>query len=474
MTEAQLAVYRMPDALPRNADYTVRVRLAGEEWQELDTLLVKVDMHHVREASMARFDFEGEVEVEIACHREEIEQAIVRPLSAGIVAEVAERRLIKFRLTKASKLSIEVNGDRFHNLHLFAKPIEREKLDPSGSGVALVKPGIHRSEQLLGKIKEGIHTLYFAPGMHHIEQVLINLPSGIRAYVAGGAVIVGSFVCDQVRNVRIDGRGLVYLADFGRFSAFRGVRVMYSSDIEITGIAIVDPPHYSVYLGQSERVRIHDIESFSTRGWSDGIDMMSCSEVLIEHVFMRNSDDCIAIYGHRWGYYGNVRDITVRHSVLWADVAHPTMIGTHGDYHGDGNVIENIRFEDLDILEHHEPQERYRGCLAINAGDKNVVRDITYKDIRIEPFEMGRVIDLKVFWNPDYNPAPGGLIEGIRFINVSYQGDEMAVSSIQGFDETRFVSDVSIEDFYRNGIKAEDAKSGAIDIGPFTRNIRFR
>ena len=474
MTKAKLAVYRLPDALPRNADFTVRVRLAGEEWLELDTLLVKVDMHNVREASMARFDFEGEVEVEITCHREEIEQAIVRPVSAGIVAEVADRKIIKFRLNKASKLSIEVNGDRFHNLHLFAKPIESEKPDPEDSGVAVVKPGIHRSELLLGKIKEGVHTLYFAPGMHHIEQVLINLPSGIRAYVAGGAVIVGSFVCDHVHNVRIDGRGLVYLADFGRFSAFRGVRVMYAREIEIAGIAIIDPPHYSVYLGQSERVRIQDIESFSTRGWSDGIDMMSCSEVLVENVFMRNSDDCIAIYGHRWGYYGDVRDITVRHSVLWADVAHPTMIGTHGDYHGEGNVIENIRFEDLDILEHHEPQERYRGCLTINSGDKNVVRNVTYKDIRIEPFELGRIIDLKVHWNPDYNPAPGGLIEGIRFINVSYTGDESVVSSIAGFDETRAVRDVLIENFCRNGSKVSDAASGAIEIGPFADNITIR
>lgn len=473
MSKSKLAVYRMPDALLQNADYTVRVRLAGEEWQELDTLLVKVDMHQVREASMARFDFDGEVEVEIVCHREEIEQAIVRPLSARIEVEVTKRRVIKFRLDKACKLSIEVNGDRFHNLHLFAKPIESEKPDLSGSGVAVVEPGIHRSEILLGKIKEGIHTLYFAPGMHHIKQVLIDLPSNIRAYVAGGAVIVGSFVCDQVRNVKIDGRGIIYLADFGRFSAFRGVRIMYSADIEVSGIAIIDPPHYSVYLGQSERVLIHDIESFSTRGWSDGIDMMACTDITVEHVFMRNSDDCIAIYGHRWGYYGDVRNITVRHSVLWADVAHPTMIGTHGDYNGDGDIIENIRFEDLDILEHHEPQERYRGCLTINAGDKNVVRDVTYENIRIEPFELGRVIDLKVAWNPDYNPEPGALIEGIRFININCVGDESAVSSIQGFDDTRVVSDVWIDNFYRNGVKAEDAKSGGIDIGSFTRNIRF-
>src|SRR5690606_9451692 len=130
-----LAVYCIPEALPRNTDYIVRVRLAGKEWRELDTLLVKVDMHHVREASMASFDFEGEVEVEITCRREAIEQAVVRPLSAGIVPEVVDGRQIRFSLAKAHKLSIEINGDRFHNLHLFAKTIEQEKPDAQGDGV---------------------------------------------------------------------------------------------------------------------------------------------------------------------------------------------------------------------------------------------------------------------------------------------------------------------------------------------------
>src|SRR5690606_39407575 len=54
------------------------------------------------------------------------------------------------------------------------------------------------------------------------------------------------------------------------------------------------------------------------------------------------SDDCIAIYGHRWSYYGDTRNITVRNSVLWADVAHPTMVGIHGDHHNNGSLIENI------------------------------------------------------------------------------------------------------------------------------------
>ena len=48
------------------------------------------------------------------------------------------------------------------------------------------------------------------------------------------------------------------------------------------------------------------------------------------NVFMRNSDDCIALYNHRWDWYGGTSDVTVCNSVLWADIAHPINIGGHG------------------------------------------------------------------------------------------------------------------------------------------------
>lgn len=45
------------------------------------------------------------------------------------------------------------------------------------------------------------------------------------------------------------------------------------------------------------------------------------------------------------------------------------MIGTHGDAKHGGSIIENISFENIDILEHHEPQDDYLGCMAVNVGD---------------------------------------------------------------------------------------------------------
>ncbi len=52
---------------------------------------------------------------------------------------------------------------------------------------------------------------------------------------------------------------------------------------------------------------------------------------------MRNSDDCIAIYAHRWNYYGGSRNVTLQNSILWADIAHPINI--------EDTVTRTIRLE---------------------------------------------------------------------------------------------------------------------------------
>ena len=121
---------------------------------------------------------------------------------------------------------------------------------------------------------------------------------------------------------------------------------------------------------------------------------------------MRNSDDCIAIYGHRCRYYGNVKNVIVQNSTLWADVAHPIFIGTHGDpAHPD--TLSNIKFTNIDILDHNEAQLDYQGCMAINAGDANFVKDVRFENIRIGNIRRGKLVNLRVMYNRKYNTAPG-------------------------------------------------------------------
>jgi polygalacturonase len=183
------------------------------------------------------------------------------------------------------------------------------------------------------------------------------------------------------------------MSDYEQATYYRGVEINYSRNIAIEGVITVDPPSSTVNIGQSEYVSIRNIKTFSTRGWTDGIDVLSSSHIEIDDVFLRTSDDCIAVYGTRTRFHER-----------------------------DGDILENLLFDNIDILEHHEPQEGYWGCMAINVGDKNTVRNVTFRNIRIEQFELGRLIDIRIYQNPKYNPCPGSRVENIRFENITFTG----------------------------------------------------
>lgn len=153
-----LITYPAPQGTELKNDFTVKVRQPGGEWQAIATYPVKVDevkeaRHHVELASMSYFDFNGEVEVSVTAHKEEIETARIRPLSYGITPQVS-RNTLTFKLNSPRNLSIEVNGDIFHNLHLFANPIDRN--NP-------LKPGMNPK-----KLKKNRNLIYFGPGIHQL------------------------------------------------------------------------------------------------------------------------------------------------------------------------------------------------------------------------------------------------------------------------------------------------------------------
>ena len=108
---------------------------------------------------------------------------------------------------------------------------------------------------------------------------------------------------------------------------------------------------------------------------------------------MRNSDDCIAIYAHRWNYYGGSRNVTLQNSILWADIAHPINIGGHGNPDDKaGEILENITVRNVDILEHDEDDLLYQGCMAVDCGDKNLVRKALFEDIRVREYPGGKIV----------------------------------------------------------------------------------
>ena len=444
---AQLVTYPegLRTGMPHNDDYTVQVREVGGEWKDLFEYNVHVDMDKVQDASMVQFDMKGSVEVRVKKNNGLIQTVDIRPKQRGIVYR-QEQNTISFTLDQPQYLSVEFNGDRLHNLHLFANPLESETYSESAPGVMYFGPGVHKPQDLPNN--------------------QIRIPSHTTVYLAPGAVVKAKLLVDKAEDVRIIGRGILD-------HPIRGIEVTDSKRVLIDGITVVNPDHYTIFGGGSADLTVRNLKAFSCKGWSDGIDLMCCREVLVDNVFLRNSDDCIALYNHRWNWWGGSRDITVQHAVLWADIAHPINVGGHGDPDSpQGEVVENLTFRQIDILEQDEDDIPYQGCMAVVVGDKNWARNILFEDIRVESIQEGRLFHLRVEFNPKYNSQPGCGIDGVTFRNISYDGVGEHPSWLWGLDAEHVVQNVTFDNVVIRGKKMEDLKEFVAN--DYVRNIKVK
>src|SRR5690606_5378855 len=149
----------------------------------------------------------------------------------------------------------------------------------------------------------------------------------------------------------------------------------------------------------------------------------------------------------------------MQNATLWTDVAHPVMIGIHGNSENP-DTLQNLLYRNIDILDHKEAQIDYQGCLAINAGDNNLVRNVRFENIRVEDFRQGQLVNIRIFYNKKYCKAPGSGIENILFKDITYNGKHAELSMIAGYDSTRRVKNITFENLMMNGIKITDNMPG--------------
>ncbi len=102
----QIVTHSVPKELyygMHNDDYTVQVRVPGDrEWTDLYEYNVKVDMDTKSNASMVYFDFNGVVEVKVQKNNGDINKAVIRPLSKGVIPQINDNVII-FTLDTPSK-----------------------------------------------------------------------------------------------------------------------------------------------------------------------------------------------------------------------------------------------------------------------------------------------------------------------------------------------------------------------------------
>lgn len=456
---ARTVVNPAPAEAALNDAFTLDIRPEGDgPWQRVDIYAVKVDRtegvrHSVVNTSMACFDFDGKVDLRVISRRQPVGEARVRPLSYGITP-VVESDTILFSLDRPRQLSVEVNGDLFNNLHIFANPIDASA--PADPRKWARKKG----------------HIYFAPGYHRLDSAML-IPSGSEVYIAGGALVDGYLHVVDARDVSISGRGMVYPSRRGE-----GIMITRSSNVAVDGVMTTQLP-----VGESNDVTVNNVKVISSYNWGDGFNVFASNRVKYTNIFARTSDDCTTVYATRKGHRGGCSDILVDGAVLWADVAHPFMIGLHGNSERP-DTIQDVTYRNIDVLDVNEPQIDYQGVFTIITGDNNLVRRVTFDNIRVEDFRRSKLIDIRIAYNKKYCTAPGNSIEDITFKDITYNGSNSELSLIIGYDDERVVRNVRFINLVINGVKVSDTMPGKpawyktgdmgrIFIGEHVDNITF-
>ncbi|NOW48427.1 hypothetical protein FHW96_004615 [Novosphingobium sp. SG751A] len=468
-----LRVYEVPRELlyaAHNDDYTVRVRKPGGPWQSLYEYRIRVDADTLQNASLVYFDFAGKVEIEIEKNNGNFNTAQILPLRPRMRL-LRGGSLIRLTLDRPERFSIQFDGDRLHNLHILAGAIPEGR--PKGDDV-----------------------IYFGPGLHVPPDGGNRFPvkSGDRIYLAPGAVLRGSFALDHVRDVRISGRGLLY-------NPGSPIDLDGASNIDIRELIVVNDEHTNaarvINIRNSENVSVREISGFTAGKWSDGINISTSQHVRIDGGYLRVSDDGVVVYavtdcpicGNRpipaGGPPGAAQpadtfDIKARNLTIWNDVAHSLFVGHFGDADAP-RTVSNVTFEKIDIVNFDEDDPMWDGVMAIYSGNGTLIKNVTFSDINVHRIEEGRLINIVAgqtkltIASAQANKVPGRGIEDVTLRNIAFAGDGMPNRSIiSGLGAGTMVKGLRIENLRIGGRKVMSARAAGIDVGPWVSGFSIR
>ena len=432
--------------------FDVFVREHGKDWRELFTYfarnMIKTGRDPMVLDSMTFVyfdtDFAENVDVRVVFKDKDvegIESVKIRPLSRGIEFVQRDSRTVEFSIDKPMNISVEINGNIYENLMIFA-----------------------------GKAEEAVTsaTYYFPPGVH--DAGAITLHSGESVYIAGGAWVYGTIISSDAADISVRGRGVlcgtmtpqVYMRCGANMINFNRC-----TDCAIEGIIIVDSSGWGIVPIDCRDLRISGVKMMNCRISSDGIDPCGCENLMMDNLFLRVPDDCISIKA--LGKNPN-KNITVRDSILWADCAHAVLIGPEGN----GTYTEDVLFENIDILEVNCHWPNFWGALAITNGDDMTIQRVAFKDIRIEPFSVHpmstTMFNIRIEDN-FFTSSPGGPVKDVLFKDIDFCGDNSKANVLQGYSAERNVSGVVFENVRVNSEVVTDIGALNVEAGEFVEDV---
>lgn len=411
-----VTTYAFPQEQPRSKHY--------ELWADDQ----RVDVFSAGLADFATFEAAGPVTLVVSSAPETggLEGAVVRPVSRQILA-VNDSDSSTFTVPGPGHLCVDVPG----------KPPLFLYINTQDTPPPLSNQKVH----------------YFAAGQVHNVGTFI-LKSGETMYLEGGAVVRGSIRCADASDVAIRGRGVLdgSCYSYDDREMVRSIVFEQCRDILVEGVIMINSTSWMLVLGACDGAVVRDLKQIGSYISTDGIDVCGSRNILIEDCILRNDDDNVAIKSlaprnTTCNWEGNVENVRVRRCVLLNGQPGNSMeIG----YELRAEYVKDVVFEDIDVIASHGGG----AVFSIHNGDRAVVEDILWENIRIEHY-WDKLIDFRVLQSR-YNTDPTrGTIRNVRLKNIHIQqsifNPGCSVSIIGGCEAKRPIEGIVLEDIKING-----------------------
>ena len=177
----------------------------------------------------AIFDCATTVQMQVTYNAGNLTNAQIWPLAYGITPAI-NGNVMTFTMPSGQNVVLEVNGNPFEALHIFANPTDTNVPSPSDPNVMYFGPGLHQ----YGGSGVDTHILRYTVnaqwqnstgGYNQVTVDAITVPSGVTADLAPGSVVQAGFIAGG-NNVTVRGRGVVdYTKWDGNFTGTNQVNV---------------------------------------------------------------------------------------------------------------------------------------------------------------------------------------------------------------------------------------------------------
>ncbi|GJM64324.1 glycosyl hydrolase family 28 protein [Persicobacter diffluens] len=341
----------------------------------------------------------------------------IRPQNLGIKAKIEGGKVI-FSMPVASKVVLEFDQRVYQLLYVFSQtPVEDRPAD-----------------------------IIFKSGEYY-QNGFAQVKSGQKVWVQAGAVVEGYFLMEDVEEVEIFGHGIIDNSRLGHGAeqGYHGINWIKARDSKLENVHLIGNPRWSTSFFGCDDMEINDVRIIDWRPSDDGIDLVGCRNVEVKNAFIRTKDDCIAIKAMPFDVYWptapeevhhqvkvdvgcrNVENIRVSNCVLWnAEWGNAIEIG----FETQADSIGNILFTNIDVLH----VEANGGVFTIHNGDRALVHNVHYKDIRIEEAN-GFLCHFQILDSHYSKDDTRGNGQNIMLENIAMQGPVQLNSLITGLSD---------------------------------------